>query len=121
MSNDQLVIIIGFFGIVIPASVALIVGFLTYRNNASKQELEETNTRFEALKDMVTLSREEIDRLKSQVKEQRNEIEYLRREIDEKDGSIAHLKAWAADLVNALQVNKIPVPPMPEREKTKPR
>ena len=135
MSNDQLLLIITAIGIVIPASVTFAVGFLTYRNNSAKQRLDETNAKFDALKDMVTLSREEIDRLKAELKELRLEnaelrhkvemLEFensgLRATLDEQDGSYKHLKAWAEELVGAMKSHDIPVPPMPDRESTRPR
>lgn len=128
MTTEQIALLIGFFGIVVPAMVTGAIGFFTYQNNARKQDLDDTNARFDNLKEMVEISHDEIIRLKAQVKEAllenselRKEIANLRCEIEEKDGSIAHLKRWAELLVHTLQDNHITVPPMPDKEKTKPR
>lgn len=122
-------------GIVIPATVSIIIGLLTYKNTARRQELDETVAQFNALKDLVKVLHDENDELCKDVnelkvenkrqyrlmQEQEDELSNMRRDLAEKDGSLKQLKAWAEMLVKRLTENHIDVPPMPDREATQPR
>lgn len=123
MTNDQLLVLVAFMGIAIPASVTLGIGWLTYRNNDAKQRLDETNIKFDSLKEMVTISHDEIDRLRIEVNDLRKENRELREELDEVKAENLQLKTWAESLVGVMESNGLGslIPAMPDREKTRPR
>jgi len=73
------------------------------------------------LKTELKEMRAENAELKHKVEMLEFENSGLKSQLDEQDGSYKHLKAWAEELVGTMKINNIPVPPMPDRESTRPR
>ena len=136
MNIDQLAVFVALYTVIVPAAVTIAIGFMTYKNNARKQDLEETNAKFDNLKEMVEISHDEIVRLKSQLKEALDEIVRLKSQLKEaldenqilrveRDDSLSVLeevKQWAENLVHTLKKNGIEeIQPMPDKQATKPR
>lgn len=107
---------------------ALLTGMAGLITATVNSRASATKTQFDALKEMIEIGHEEIERLKTQVKEAiaenrelRLEIKALQCEIVDRDNTLEHVKRWAEMLVHALKINGIEIPPMPDREITKPR
>jgi septal ring factor EnvC (AmiA/AmiB activator) len=124
MTGETVLLILG---ALFTAVSGMIVAYVNRQSGAIKEQ-------FDALKEMVNISHNEIERLqltltKVQVEnaklnkmtlDQEGEIAELRREIIERDGTLKQVKAWAEALVAQLKENGLHPVPMPDREATKP-
>ena len=112
-----------------------ITAIMSGRVAVSKSQLDTLRGQFDALKEMFQIVKAENDRMVARTRDyerrikeledlgtqQAAQIEFLQHELDERDGTLVQVKKWAEMLVGKLNDNGIPVPVMPDRERTRPR